>query len=325
MDAAAPRVFRFSTDQFPEHKRVEAYREIFGTTIIKHDIQPIGDQPFHFEATLCSLSGLGLASSLISPCRRWHGPQHLDSDDVVLGVGISGLSCLVQQCGREAAVREGEAVLTSSADPALVVIPSMARPLSLRLSRSALAEKIADLDDRVAQTIPHSTHVRLLTGYVGALWQTGLTTMEPALRESVAAHIQDLVCLLLGAKGEAHELAERRGGRAARQSAVLRAIEGRSSDPGLSVTAVAALLGVTPRYVHLLLEETGKSFSHHLLEKRLEQAAALLTDPRWRHRRIADIAAEVGFTDLSYFGRAFRRRYGATPSDIREQVKKSGN
>jgi AraC-like DNA-binding protein len=77
------------------------------------------------------------------------------------------------------------------------------------------------------------------------------------------------------------------------------------------------LLGVTPRYVHLLLEESGQSFTYHVLEQRLEKAVALLRDPRMRRRKIADIAAEAGFTDLSYFNRAFRRKYGATPSDIR--------
>ena len=30
------------------------------------------------------------------------------------------------------------------------------------------------------------------------------------------------------------------------------------------------------------------------------------------------IAYDVGFGDLSYFNRVFRRRYGATPSDIRQ-------
>jgi len=105
--------------------------------------------------------------------------------------------------------------------------------------------------------------------------------------------------------------------RTARRAAVLREIEKRSGDPGLSAISIALLLGITPRYVHLLLEETGKSFTHHLLEQRLERAATLLRDPRWRHRKIADIAAEAGFTDLSYFNRAFRRHFGATPSDIR--------
>jgi len=59
---------------------------------------------------------------------------------------------------------------------------------------------------------------------------------------------------------------------------------------------IARQLGVTPRYVHSLLEETGKSFRHHVLEHRLEKAAALLRDPCRQSCRIADIAGEVVLT-----------------------------
>jgi AraC-like DNA-binding protein len=111
------------------------------------------------------------------------------------------------------------------------------------------------------------------------------------------------------------------GLRAARRAAILREIERRSADPDLSALTIARQFGITPRYVHLLLAETGRSFTHHVLERRLEGAAALLRDPRSRKRKIANIAAEAGFTDLSYFNRAFRRHYGATPSDIREAAR----
>lgn len=104
----------------------------------------------------------------------------------------------------------------------------------------------------------------------------------------------------------------------ARRIAILRMIDNHSADPALNAVAVARALGVTPRYVHLLLADTGRSFTHHLLQRRLETAAALLHDPQWRHRRIADIAVEAGFTDLSYFSRSFRRRYGVPPSALRE-------
>jgi AraC-like DNA-binding protein len=117
---------------------------------------------------------------------------------------------------------------------------------------------------------------------------------------------------------EARERAEQRSIRAERRAAILREIERRSADPDLSALTIAGQLGITSRYVHLLLADTGKSFTHHVLERRLEKAATLLRDPRWRHRKIADIAAEAGFTDLSYFNRAFRRHFGATPSDIRD-------
>jgi AraC-like DNA-binding protein len=308
---------RFSTDDFPEHKRIDAYREIYSRTIVKHDVEPLGDQPFRFKAELCSLPGLGLASSFYSPCHRWHAAEHIDSDDLLFGVALNG-GCVLHQRGREAVIGgRGEAVLASAAYPVDVIIGTNSRHFSLRLPRAILEARIADLDACNARRIPSNVEgLSLLTGYVGALRLSELT--NPAYRDLVVAHVYDLVALLLGAKGDARHLAQQGGARAARLAAVMNEIERRSGDPGLSAITIALLLGITPRYVHLLLEESGKSFTHHVLERRLGKAAALLRDRRWRNRKIADIAAESGFTDLSYFNRAFRRHFGATPSDIRE-------
>ena len=324
MAPTAPRVFRFSTEDFPEHKRIEMYRETYGRTIVKHDIEPIGDQPFHFQATMCSLPGLGLASAVISPCHRWHRPEHIDSDDWILGLGLAGQGAFVRQRSREADVGQGEGVLTSMEDPIAVTIASTSRPLSLRLPNTVLRSRGIDVDAWLVRRIAGNPAAQLLTGYLEAVWESE-AMLQPELCDVVVGHVYDLVCLLLGVAGESREAAEERGGRAARLSAILRAVESRSGDPGLSARTVAALIGVTPRYVHQLLEETGRSFTHHLLQRRLQNAAALLADPRWRERRIGEVAVAAGFTDLSYFNRAFRRRFGATPSDIREQANRNNN
>jgi AraC-like DNA-binding protein len=39
---------------------------------------------------------------------------------------------------------------------------------------------------------------------------------------------------------------------------------------------------------------------------------------KWAGRPISAIAYDVGFRDLSYFNRTFRRRYGTTPTDARQ-------
>jgi len=319
MDPLATKVLRFSTDDFPEHKRIEAYREVYSRTIVKHDLEPIGDGPFYFKASLCSLPSLGLATSSISSCRRIHRRQHIESDDFALGIALSG-GCIVQQRGREAAIRTGEAILTTAAYPAAVTIVPDSRSISLRVPMSVLGSSLAGLGRR-PQRIPGTIEgLRLLTGYVGTIWDTDVLN-DPALRDIVVGHIHDLIRLSLGAQGDARWLAQERGGAAARRAAILRAIILHSCDQNLSAAVGATRLGITPRYVHLLLEETGKSFTHHVLERRLEQAAALLRDPRWRERKISDVALEAGFTDLSHFSRAFRRRYGVTPSDMRAAVR----
>ena len=40
-------------------------------------------------------------------------------------------------------------------------------------------------------------------------------------------------------------------------------------------------------------------------------------NPRLASRKIAEVAYSVGFNDLSYLNRAFRRRVGKTPSEVR--------
>jgi AraC-like DNA-binding protein len=43
----------------------------------------------------------------------------------------------------------------------------------------------------------------------------------------------------------------------------------------------------------------------------------MLTDPRRAGEKVSAIAFAAGFHDLSHFNRAFRRRFGVTPSDVR--------
>src|SRR5580698_8645764 len=206
MDPVPIKKLRFSTDDFPENKRIDAYREIYSRTIVKHDVEPLGDQPFRFKAELCSLPGLGLASSFYTPCHRWHAAEHIDSDDLLFGVALHG-GCVLHQRGREAVIGgRGEAVLASAAHPVDVVIGTTSRHFSLRLPRAILEARVADLDACNARRIPNNGGLSLLIGYVGALRLAELT--NPAERDLVVSRVYDLVALLLGAKGDARYLAQ---------------------------------------------------------------------------------------------------------------------
>ena len=66
-----------------------------------------------------------------------------------------------------------------------------------------------------------------------------------------------------------------------------------------------------------LLDGIGMSFSQYVRQLRLDEAHRMLNDPSKLHLRITDIAYAVGFQDLSYFNREFRRRFGEAPSGAR--------
>ena len=60
------------------------------------------------------------------------------------------------------------------------------------------------------------------------------------------------------------------------------------------------------------------AFAEFLRNQRLALAYRILTDTRFAERSISSIAYETGFGDLSNFNHYFRRRYAATPSEIRK-------
>jgi AraC-like DNA-binding protein len=91
----------------------------------------------------------------------------------------------------------------------------------------------------------------------------------------------------------------------------------------LTPAAVARRQRITPRYVHKLLEGEGLTFSAFVVGQRLSRAHRILSDPRLADRNIGSVAFDVGFSDLSYFNREFRRRYAATPTEIRQSAMKS--
>ena len=140
------------------------------------------------------------------------------------------------------------------------------------------------------------------------------------LQHLVVAHIYDLMAVAIGATRDAGEGAQGGGLRAARLQAIKEDIAEKLDQPDLSVATLAVRHGCTPRFVQRLFEAEGTTFTEYVLTKRLARAHRMLTDPRRADDKITMIVLDAGFTDVSYFNRAFRRRYGDTPSDVRARA-----
>ena len=61
---------------------------------------------------------------------------------------------------------------------------------------------------------------------------------------------------------------------------------------------------------------TGRTYTELLQEKRLQQAAFLLETTRLP---VTDIADAVGYENMSYFHRIFRKKYGSSPKEYRTE------
>ncbi len=86
----------------------------------------------------------------------------------------------------------------------------------------------------------------------------------------------------------------------------------------LTLTIVAKTLASSPRQVQRAYAQFGKgTFLDDLVGRRMDAAAELLHLPS---TLVSDVAQRVGYRQPPHFARAFRRRYGVSPSTYRAQL-----
>lgn len=90
-----------------------------------------------------------------------------------------------------------------------------------------------------------------------------------------------------------------------------------AGDSDLSPDRVADALGLKRWTLYRLLNEEGLQINAHAAEYRLNAIAKALRDPAWTGCSIGEIAALWGHFDQAYLARAFKRRFGETPSQYR--------
>ncbi len=87
---------------------------------------------------------------------------------------------------------------------------------------------------------------------------------------------------------------------------------------GLSLEAAADKVGFSPGYIGKLFKNmTGITFNDYVTHIRMEQAKVFLITI---NDSIAQIGERVGVYNVSYFTTLFKKKYGLTPSQFREQA-----
>jgi AraC-like DNA-binding protein len=312
------RIVEFSTDFIPEQDRIPFWREHYGHVMLRVDLEPASDTAFEACITSLALPGLHLMQASSSPVKISRSGQYLadGNDDILFAINRTG-SVDVASGGREQSLREHEAILLSGSEAASFHRTSPGRSFTLRVPRAIFQSTVASVQDTLMRPIPADRGaLKLLADYAGWLLNAG-ASIEPRLLNLSVRHVQDLLALTIGPKADFAETARTRGLRAARLRLAKSYIVAHSHRREVSIGTLAASLNVTPRYVQRLFEADGTTFSEFLTGQRLARAHRLLCEPDSSHTAISAIAYDVGFGDLSYFNRRFRRLYGLTPREVR--------
>jgi AraC-like DNA-binding protein len=318
MTASAPQftVVRFSSDALPEKGRGHAIEELCERGLLATRFVPCSQALPQVDLTRRTMPGLAVLTASYSGVRHEGGPAQTGrpgSDDLFLCMILSGTS-LASRRSRELTLSDGDAVLMTGEEAAWsFASPSSVNVAGLRFPRCALAPLVPGLDDAVMRRIPRDAGgLRVLRKYLEVVADDAALA-ESSSQRLIVGHLYDLAALALGASGENTA----RTMRSVRLAAIKADVIANLHDGGLSATIVAARHHMTVRYLRKLFESDGTTYSEFVVGQRLARAYGALRNPLQPRRGIGTIAFELGFNDLSYFNRAFRRRYHATPSDIR--------
>jgi AraC-like DNA-binding protein len=89
-------------------------------------------------------------------------------------------------------------------------------------------------------------------------------------------------------------------------------------DRPISLKEAAGVVNTSVRYFCKVFKNyTGITFVDYLTRLRIEKSKSLLLNP---HKRISEIAYEVGFESLTQFNRSFKKYAGMTPTKYRGQL-----
>ncbi len=101
---------------------------------------------------------------------------------------------------------------------------------------------------------------------------------------------------------------------------ILETLRQRCTEPGLTATDVAAVLGISLRTLHRHLASFRQTFGGALIGARIAVATRMLESRIFRHLTVAEIGRRAGFVDASHFTRAVRARTERTPLQIRRDA-----
>lgn len=289
------------------------WQERYSRTGTRLGFKPETDAPFYSSVRSMCDSPRIVLSTLPSGLLFRDKNMIVDGDDNVSLVVSLCRALTINHRKREVCLARNEAILFQADAPgsagtrqqfAVLEVSTAQREWELRNARPG--DLLTKAINRNSQTL------MLLLGYIRALGKTRLPSAARA-RQLVSCHLIDLV--ILTATEPSLGESQLDCVVAAHRTAILAYISSHFCDPNLNGSSLADKLGISQRYLQRLLEATGKTFTEHVNELRLDRAFSLLVT-KGANKRVSDIALDVGYSDLTTFYTHFKSRFGDTPKGV---------
>ncbi|MEU5974035.1 helix-turn-helix domain-containing protein [Streptomyces sp. NPDC047315] len=318
-------VVAVSTDGVAPEERFAWWGEMVGQEVMPVAIDSPHAPTFRGRAMGADLGdGVRLAGFSLSPLVATRQHRHIrrsDPENHYLML-VHGPPIGVAQRRSSVLLRIGEMALFDTSHPLdseFVDDGRLSRTTLLRLPRASSPFSQDDVDGLLAQRLTPGDGTSAGTGALLAHFMASLRyqPFEPEELRRLGRIGIDLAHAFLAERLDVQRVLPVESRQQVLRVRIVAFIERHLHEPGLTPPVIAAAHHISVRALHLLFRDQPETVAATIRRRRLERTRAELTDPRVRHRTIADVAARWGYRSAADFSRAFRAAYGTTPSEVR--------
>jgi AraC-like DNA-binding protein len=307
-----------ATSAVAERKRLQYWRDAVCDTFVELDCRALSEAPFFGEITTaqCDEMHFSKVRSDGQIVDRTKGRIRRAREEVVLvSVQIQGTG-MVAQDGRQAVLKPGDFACYDSTRPYTLSFGTQFEQIVLHMPRNAMIRRIGPTEAVTATRVAADSPL----GSLVAPFIRNTAAVVSGVGAVAAGRLSD-VCLGLvtTALGDLTSCPHRND-TPARAALTFRAkaiVERNLGDMHLNTEKVAALMGISSRYLQDLFHSENTTVSEWIWSRRLEKARRDLFDPLLARESITQIALACGFSDLAHFSRRFKAAYALAPREYR--------
>jgi AraC-like DNA-binding protein len=301
-------------------RRLEYWRDMISSTFVALDCDAPSKRDFFGTLETTALRDVQF-SRVVSDgqhvVRSRRRIRQSPGDYFLISVQRQGIG-FVSQEDRVAMLSAGDFALYDASQPYELNFQDTFEQLVLRVPRQYLSHRIASPERLTAVAFRVSQGPAAIASNFMSYLYDRLDNLEAASLPAMHQALVDLlVAALSGNLTEGLPTANRLGMRQRIRSFV----DAHLCDSALDCGRIAAVHGISLRYLNKLFEDDELSLSEWIWSRRLEKARVAIECSPATGQSITQIAYAWGFKDPSHFSRAFKARYGVTPSAFRQVPK----
>lgn len=302
-----------------------ALAQLRAMTIDVCDVNPLtAEDDFHMTAVSTMAGNALLVDSRVTDVEYDRTPAHIargGMDHYHVTLCLEG-EMWFRSGRREVTLKPGDICLLDMGPPNRTVLRGGGGRTHLRaiiLQRAMLAPRLAHPDAATAVLVPaEHPHARLLADHFATLMLP--PDPEAANAEATIEAIADLVASAAGAAADIAAGVER-AERHLYLAMIKRHIAQNLASGALTTEALCKRFEISRATLYRLFE-ADDGLAHYIREQRLNLAFRQMLSRSAEDKRLIDLAVDLHFSSDSTFIRAFRRKFGLTPGELKALAEK---